>query len=256
MRRDRAGFGGAAACLLLCLLGQAGAQPVYGRIPDIELGIGGAIISVPVKYVSATGRNTSGDDSSQSVGLALRLHADLGRAVVYGDGFGNGGLIGDLRWMGRVGVVLGWRDHIKLLEFIGWQVRNGRVAEAYRIRQGKKLPVVYGLLAGVSAFHMGEASLDYGAGGSRDAELVLAGDVGLGLITAQFELMLAPKMAFEGGAKGLYWSLKYAVPIGSRALFVRMSGDHFFGDGGDKRFEAVLLASLGVSSSLGLSAGD
>ena len=235
--------------LTLLAVGEARAQLQYGRIPVVELGLGGGLTSVPLHD---TGTSYGKDDLSGTLGLSLRAHLDLKRALVFADGYLAGGVVGDVGWMARAGLVLGWRTHANLTEFVSSRKNyDGSTTETYRSHLGKKLPVVFGLFGGASVFDLGEASADYGEG-SRDAAVVKAGDLGLAAVSAQFELLAGLKLDADSGGLGAYWSFKYALPIGSRTLFFRMSGDHFFGDD-EKRLGMLLLGSLGVSSSLGVS---
>jgi len=238
-----------AILLVLSITARRANATEYGRIPWLELGLGGGFTSTPLHD---TGTSYGKDDFSGTVGLAARLHLDLKRALVFADGYLAGGVVGEVRWMARAGVVLGWRTHANLTEFVSSRKNyDGSTTETYRSHLTKKLPVVFGVFAGASLFDLAEATADYGEG-SRDAAVVTAGDVGLAAVSAQFELLAGLKLDADTGGMGAYWSFKYALPIGSRTFFFRMSGDHFFGDD-DKRLGMLLLGSLGVSSSLGVS---
>lgn len=248
----------AAATLFVASAGRA----EEGHLPALEVGVSSGLTFVPFRFDGKT-------DSKLGLPLGPRLaaHLELGHVVLSADGFLNlmpaTGVLSPVSFVGGASLVVGGRTTVPLRQIVATQTRSiggGWVerTDTYRIDPSRQLPLIYGLHVGARAIHVREAILEkLGVRPqlSRPPATLLAPEVGFGMISGQFEFLLAGALEVRNMVPGLRWVVQGAPGlVGSWPLSVRLEGQHFFGAAESVPLGHALLFGVVLGTSVGVSA--
>jgi hypothetical protein len=238
---------------------------IIGKFPLLEAGVTGGFSLAPIPTMTLAGTPDTHDSISGLLGPTVQLHVDARKFLFNATGTYNV-VGGELAWMGRAEIVLGAglgiRTTHNVIKSISRTTSGGYTTTTTEHYVHKHVPMLIGLSAGAQIMRANATSytkvtstgtMTY----AREADFVPAIDIGFTLQSPQIALTVAPMFVPTTSSYGLHWSYGMAFPMSGLSMFFRFSGDHYFGDdpldNSGRRLGVVVLGTLGIGSSMGVS---
>jgi hypothetical protein len=239
-----------------------------GHFSLLRGGFGAGFTDAPVPFADLSDAPDSHDAFGGVVAPFLQVQLDARVALISVEGMYNLVRQG-AEWNGRGEIVfaklLGLRTSHNLVKSISDSSpdSSGNVTRTVETYTNLTVPMIFGLSAGFSIWHLSEVSytapsytVPEGVTNTRSAATIETLDVGATLRSPQLEVSLAPMKDFTSGSWGIRWSYGMALPIGDYPFWFRFTGDHLLGsnplDNSGKRMSATLMLVIGFGTGLGL----